>query len=316
MRRALAVGVAILAVVLAWFLMRTSPPEAPDRPVAITRDAPRRTVGTTRTEAPSMPVAEAHEVAVEQDSPERLQYRAEMGAIADEVGLAVVECALRDPQTGGEVGRFIAFVDGVGHPDNGDARRKGEQSTEDDFDRTWVVKWDMPEDATHATCTAEPAEMFTLVVNPGETGVTRASCSGTLRMGPNERPVIRTPCELVAEGTAPIQVPKMQAGETFTVTLEVDDAPEEDEPKEELQGDAKVVQVLDQEDYVYETSAKWAGLVNGLKALRDRTPEGRIRDLLDGDLQDYGQSVEGWQVEEEKVSDKVDAVLEEVDGEL
>lgn len=299
---------AVLVALLLALWMWPTPSEEVAAGVDVRIDRTRRTFRTESSRDVVVPTPEV-EVEMEQDTPERLQYRADMGAIADEVGLAVVECALRDPTTGGEVGRFLAFVDGVGHPDNGDAPRKDVQSTEDDFDRVWEVAWDMPEDATHATCTAELAKMFTLFVDPGATGATRASCFGTLRVGPNEHPVVRTPCTLVADGTQPIAVPKMTAGATFTAHLELAD----DEPEPERESEVDVERVLDLEEDTYERSAKWTGLVEGLRALRDRTPEGRIRVLLDGDIQDYGQSVEAWHEAEDEVSDKVDALLGELD---
>lgn len=311
---------ALALAILAWFALRGSSTEAEAPHPSDGRPHRRTTTVTNPVQAPSVPERAARETPTpETDSPERLKYRADLGAIADQAGLAVVECAIRDPITGGEVGRHIAFVDGVGRPDNGDARRTERQTIEDDLERTWEVWWDMPEGATHTTCSYEPARMFTLVLDVGQTGARDASCSGRIVPGPNEHPVLRTPCTLVGrflpEGvrTKPIEVPQMVEGATYTAVLELDDSPEEPESANE-DGEARVEKLLDLEDHIYDESTKWNALADGIRALRNRKPEGRIRELLDDDLRDYGGAADSWQVEEGEISERVDAALDEVDG--
>lgn len=295
-----------------WLLWGQAPtPARPD--MGQEPEQPNRRVGRPTVAVSQASPPPASSPSVEQDSPERLQYREDLGTIAEDVGLAVVECAFRDPQTGGEVGRFLAFVDGVDNPDSGDQRRQGTVTVRDDFDREWQVLWSLSDEANHATCTASLGiQTFTFVVHAGRTGATEVSCRGPLSIGVNERPIDSTPCVLIAEGVEPVEVPAMSNGETYTITLEPSD-PDDQVEHDELDLETFVDRVLEVEDATYAASEKWRGILDGLQTLRDQTPAGRIRDLLERDIEDYARSIEDWDAEEHAVSEKVDDVLDSID---
>lgn len=294
MKRGVGIGLGAVLVVLWW--MRTSP-ELTDSPEPHRRQETRRTVFSREEPAASIEREAVQPVPM---TNERLRYRQLLGDVVAAYGSAVVECELVDLETGTRAGRHRKIVDAT--------EVSGTEEVQDTSGRTWQVVWELPQGETSVACSAELAEMFTLELRSENPAVPIAFCNGVVSMGRHEMPTSRTPCTLEGPGVRPVDIPQMSRGQLHIVWLEAEEGVPEDRSIEE-----RAEGVFEGEDRLRDRAEKWREIVEDLRALRERTSDGPLRDLIDEDIARWEDELVDTEVVEERVLELNDLLLDDLE---